>query len=123
MSPKCFRFKREGLQNHAPGHPGVYEFITFDADRNPEVLYVGVAMKSLYESIAAHMDGKDRPDARELFSAAKDVYFDYVASSDIESSEDLKDIAGAFIRKNKPRLNSGDSPSSGKYGEVFVEEV
>lgn len=123
MSERCFRFKPDALPSHAPQHPGVYEFVTFNEKREPVVLYIGVAMDSLYESISAHMTGKSHPNWDELFGAAKDVYFDYVASSDIETKEELKDIAGFLINKHKPRLNTGDVPSSGKHAAITVEEI
>ena len=94
MSDRCFRFKPDALPSHAPHKPGVYEFVTFDAEKNPQVLFVGVALTgSVYESLAAHMDGKASPTAKELFAAAPDIYFDYVASADIADVEELKDIA------------------------------
>jgi len=124
MSERCFRFKPDALPNHAPHKPGVYEFVTFDEQRNPVVLYVGLALTgSVYEALAAHMDNKAAPTADELFAAAKDVYFDYVASADIGDVEELKDIAGAFVAKHKPRFNAGPAPTSGRHESVEVEEV
>lgn len=123
MSERCFRFKPDALGNHAPPIPSVYEFVTFNEARQPEVLFVGVASESLYASLGAHMTGKAKPTWDELFAAAKDVYFDYVASSDAAGPEDLGDIAAAFIAKNKPRLNSGPAPASGRWSEVEVLEA
>ncbi len=124
MSERCFRFKPDALPSHAPHKPGVYEFVTFDERKNPVVLYVGLALTgSVYEALAAHMDNKAAPTADELFAAAKDVYFDYVASADIEDVEELKDIAGAFIAKHEPRFNAGPAPTSGRHEAVEVEEV
>ena len=123
MSERCFRFKPAALGDHAPPHPGVYEFVTFDEQRQPKVLYVGTALESIRDSLSAHMTGKAHPNWDELFAAAKDVYFDYVASSDIDSTDDLKDIAGFLVTKNKPQFNTGSAPSSGKYSSVEVEEV
>lgn len=124
MSDRCFRFKPDALPSHAPHKPGVYEFVTFDAQRNAQVLYVGVALtESVYEALAAHMDNKSSPTAKELFAATPDVYFDYVASADIQDVDELKDIAGAFVAKHKPRFNTGPAPSSGKHASVEIEEV
>jgi len=69
------------------------------------------------------MANKAEPTAEKLFAAAKDVYFDYVADADIESLDDLKDIAGAFIAKHKPQFNSGAAPTSGKYGAITIQEI
>jgi len=125
MSERCFRFKPDALGSHAPPKPGVYEFVTFDAEGKAAVLYVGLALPpaNVQQILADHMAGKAKPTSAELFGAAKDVYFDYVADADIESLDDLKDIAGAFIAKHKPRFNAGAAPSSGKYAAVSVEEL
>ena len=56
------------------------------------------ATDSIYSSLAKHMMGNAKPSSDELFKIAKDVYFDYVASSDAQSADDFKDIAGALIR-------------------------
>ena len=124
MSERCFRFKPDALGSHAPHQPGVYEFVTFDEKVQPIVLYVGAAIeKTIHDMLAAHMMGGAKPGSQDLFGAAKDVYFDYVASADISSPEDLKDIAGFYIAKHKPRFNTGEAPSSGKYAKVTVEEL
>ncbi|MDP3542278.1 MAG: hypothetical protein Q8T11_07415 [Elusimicrobiota bacterium] len=124
MSERCFRFKPDALPSHAPHKPGVYEFVTFDEQKNPVVLFVGLALTgSVYEALAAHMDNKAAPTANELFAAAKDVYFDYVASADITDVDELKDIAGVFIARHKPRFNAGPAPASGRHESVEVEEV
>ena len=122
MSERCFRFKPDALPSHAPHKPGVYEFVTFDAAGTPKVLFVGLA-ESVYQSLSEHMANKAEPTAEKLFAAAKDVYFDYVADADIESIDDLKDIAGAFIAKHKPQFNSGAGPTSGKYGAITIQEI
>ncbi len=122
MSERCFRFKPDALPSHAPAKPGVYEFVTFDAAGAPKVLYVGLA-QSVFQSLSDHLTNKAKPTSQDLFGAAKDVYFDYVADADIESIDDLKDIAGFLIDKHKPQFNSGPKPSSGKYGAVTVQEL
>jgi excinuclease UvrABC nuclease subunit len=124
MSERCFRFKPDALPSHAPQKPGVYEFVTFDEQKNAQVLFVGLALdKTVYDCLSAHLQGKQEPTAAQLFGAAKDVYFDYVADADIESIDDLKDIAGFMVAKHKPRFNTGEAPASGKYTKVVVEEA
>lgn len=122
MSERCFRFKPDALPSHAPDKPGVYEFVTFDAAGQGVVLYVGLA-QSVFRSLSDHLSNKAEPTAEKLFAAAKDVYFDYVADADIDSLDDLKDIAGALVAKSKPRFNTGAAPASGKYGVVTVQEL
>ncbi|MEK7858637.1 MAG: hypothetical protein AAB320_05790 [Elusimicrobiota bacterium] len=125
MSERCFRFKPDALPSHAPPKPGVYEFVTFDEQKNGVVLFVGLALeKTVFQCLSDHMMGLAKPTAADLFAAAKDVYFDYVADADISDLEDLKDIAGALIAKGHPRFNSDDVPTSGRYaGGVAVEEI
>ncbi|MDO8756835.1 MAG: hypothetical protein Q7J64_02390, partial [Elusimicrobiota bacterium] len=90
MSERCYRFKPAALPDHAPHKPGVYECVTFDAERNPQVLFVGVALTgSVYEALAAHMDSKAEPTREQLFGVSPDIYFDFVASADIEDAEEL----------------------------------
>jgi excinuclease UvrABC nuclease subunit len=124
MSERCFRFKPDALPSHAPHKPGVYEFVTFDAQKNPQVLFVGIALgRSVYEALDDHWNDKLTPGRSELFKVSPDIYFDYVAAADIQEAEELKDIAGAFIDKHKPRFNSGPTPSSGKHRAVEIVEV
>ena len=124
MSERCFRFKPDALPSHAPSKPGVYEFVTFDASGKATVLYVGLALTGgIYEALNNHLMGTASPTAAELFKVSKDIYFDYVAHADIESLDDLKDIAGALIKKHKPQFNPAEIPNSGKYDCVELQEV
>jgi hypothetical protein len=125
MSERCFRFKPAALPDHAPRKPGVYEFVTFDAAKNPQVLYVGVAMPgtTVQDELAKHMGDEIKPGRTELFAVSPDIYFDYVASADIEDASELKDIAGVFVAKHKPRFNTGPAPTSGRHESVEVEEI
>lgn len=124
MSERCYRFKPDALPSHAPHKPGVYEFVTFDSAKNPQVLFVGCALdKSVYQCLDDHLNGRSSPSAKELFAVSPDIYFDYVMSADISDLEELKDIAGAFIARAKPRFNAGPAPSSGRHESVEVEEV
>ena len=124
MSERCFRFKPDALPSHAPHKPGVYEFVTFDAQKNPQVLFVGVALgRTVFEALDDHWNDRLQPGRAELFAVSPDIYFDYVASADISEAEELKDIAGSFVARHKPRFNSGPAPTSGKHEAVEVEEV
>lgn len=124
MSERCFRFKPDALPSHAPHKPGVYEFVMFDAQKNPRVLFVGLALdKPVYEALDDHWNDRAQPGRTELFAVSPDIYFDYVASADIADIDELKDIAGSFIAKHKPQFNAGPVPASGKHAAVEIEEV
>jgi hypothetical protein len=124
MSERCYRFKADALPSHAPHKPGVYEFVTFDAQRNPQVLFVGVALDTtVYQALDDHWNDKAEPGRTKLFAATPDVYFDYVAAADISEADELKDIAGALVAKHKPRFNEGPAPASGRHEAVEVVEV
>ncbi|MBI5630538.1 MAG: hypothetical protein HY921_06615 [Elusimicrobia bacterium] len=123
MSERCFRFKPDALGSHAPPRPGVYEFVTFE-NGSAVVLYVGLALdKGVSQALGEHMMGQAAPAAAELFAVAKDIYFDYVAEADIESLEDLKDIAAVLSAKHRPRFNPQPLPGTGRYAAVEIEEV
>ena len=124
MSERCFRFKPDALPSHAPHKPGVYEFVTFDAQRNPQVLFVGVATdKAIFQALDDHWNDRTQPGRKELFGVSPDIYFDYVVSADIADIDELKYVAGALVAKHKPRFNAGPAPSSGRHDAVAVEEV
>ncbi|PCI37162.1 MAG: hypothetical protein COB53_07320 [Elusimicrobia bacterium] len=104
----------------------MYKFLTFDAEMKPEVLYIGLGIpgqgESIHDAVASHMMGNTRPNTEDLLKAANDIYFEYV-DADIEDPEEFKDIAGALIKKHKPRLNpSMAPPSTGKHGPITLEE-
>ncbi len=124
MSERCFRFKPDALDSHAPPMPGVYEFVVFDAQLKPEVIYVGLSSpQGLREALAAHLMGNKRPTGEELFRISKDVYFDYVMPDCELGPEDLRDIAAALVLKNKPRLGDSKATASGRYSAVELVEI
>jgi hypothetical protein len=124
MSERCFRFKPDALMNHAPQKPGVYEFVTFTPQGEGVVLFVGLASpQTVFDALEKHLKGELAPTKDDLFASAKDVYFDYVTYADIESVDDLRDIASALIEKTKPRLNKEPFPATGRYGRVVLEEI
>ena len=88
------------------------------------MLFVGLASTgTVYDAMGAHMMGNLRPTLEDLQAGNKDVYFDFVEWSDGDSPDDLKDIAGALMIRNNPRLNLNDNPSaSGRYAKVELKE-
>ena len=119
MSDRCFRFKPDAIPGHAPAAPGVYEFVTFDEQQKPQVLYVGLAASSIQQQLVEHMMNKRKPTSDELFGKNPNVYFDYVARASAQAPEDLKGIAAALVEKHKPPFNT--EPVSAK--PVPIEEV
>jgi len=127
-SERCFRFKPDALMPHAPQKPGVYEFVIFDENVKPQVLYIGLALpgagETIYKALGDHLMGNIRPSSEDLFKHAEKVYFDTIEGLDLNSLDDYKDIAAALIRDIKPKLNpSTESKSSGTYGDVTLQEV
>src|SRR5271157_4865404 len=93
MSERCYRFKSDALESHAPHQPGVYEFVMFNEQMEPVVLFVGLAYPgTIYDALTGHLLGDLRPSPKLLFETSKDIYFDFIASADIESPEEYKDI-------------------------------
>ena len=124
MSERCFRFKPDAVPGHAPGVPGVYEFVTFDEGRDPKVLFVGCAPdQPLQARLMEHLLGSRKPTAVEMIEKYKDVYFDYVAKSSEQAPDDLKDIAGALAAKHRPPYNEGPVETSGRFEKVHLKEV
>lgn len=125
MSERCFRFKPEALGDHAPAAKGVYEFVTFDADKKAKVVYVGLALdKDIRTRLAEHMTGAAEPTAAKLLGAYDNMYFDFVARADVESDADWVDIAAALRAKHSPELNAEDDiVPTGRHPQVAVDEV
>ena len=119
MSDRCFRFKPDAIPGHAPAAPGVYEFVTFDEQKQAKVLYVGLATTTVQGYLVEHMMGTRKPTADELFAKTKDVYFDYVAKASSKSPEDFKGIAAALMEKHKPPFNTDPAPAE----PAAIEEV
>ncbi|MBI4056481.1 MAG: hypothetical protein HY399_02930 [Elusimicrobia bacterium] len=124
MSERCFRFKPDALGSHAPHTPGVYEFVTFDSQQQPKIVYIGLALDlTIQECLRDHLLNKREPTATQLFSKYPNIYFDYVTQANIKIPMEWKDIAGELIQKNKPELNgSAPIPSSGKHQKIEITE-
>ncbi|MFH1724960.1 MAG: hypothetical protein ABII00_10110 [Elusimicrobiota bacterium] len=129
MSERRHRFRPDELAPHAPRRPGVYELLACGDKTEPEVLYVGLALPgpgqggTIYDALAAHLMGARRPRREDLLIISPEIYFDYVLDAGDLSPDDHKDIAGALIARNRPRLNPpAPPPSSGRYEAVAIRE-
>lgn len=123
-SEKCFRFKADAFCNHAPANKGIYELVTFDANHNPQVLFVGAAFeKGILESLEAHAAGTLPPASSDIFAKYSNLYFDYLTQLDAKTKEDAQDIYWWLIQKHRPPYN--DVPNikhSGRYQSIQVVE-
>jgi hypothetical protein len=119
-SEKCFRFKPEAFEAHAPPHRGIYELVTFDESQNPQVLFVGAAFEStIFESLQGHLDGTVKPSAGELLIKYPNLYFDYIAEMDAKTKEDAQDIYWWLLQKHKPACNDWASVQPSKRFETI----
>lgn len=122
---KCFRFKQEALDNHAPPYKGIYELVTFDANQNPQVLYIGAAFeKTINQSLQGHLMGTLEPAADKLLQNYPNLYFDFIAEMNAKSQDDAQDIYWWLVQKHKPPFNdvAGTQPSQ-RPGTVQVTEL
>lgn len=123
MSPRCFRYREDAVLSHAPQAPGVFEFVTFDADNRAQVLYVGLAAQNIARELAEHLEGKRSPSIQELLAKYPNLYFDYVDWSDAQHPEDLKDIAALLYEQHHPAHNAQPLAGTGRYSKVSLREV
>jgi len=122
-SEKCYRFKPEALETHAPPNKGIYELVTFDENQAPKVLYIGGAFdKTIRECLEAHAQGTLEPTASKLFESHPDLYFDFIVDWDAKTLEDALAIHAWLIRKYQPPYNK-DTPSPGGLQEGDIEVI
>jgi len=122
---KCFRFKPEAIENHAPPIKGIYELVTFDESQKPEIIFIGAAFeKTINDHLTGHLNGTTTPSANELLATHPNLYFDYLTElKGAKTPEDAQDIYWWLIQKNKPKYN--DIPNiknSGRPGKITVIE-
>ncbi len=122
-SEKCYRFKPDAFVNHAPGRPGIYELVTFDAAGTPAVLYVGAAFdKTIRACLEGHATGTLPPAASDLMANHANLYFDFLDEMDARSREDAQDIYWWLVQKHKPAYNEGPVANSGRFESIDVIE-
>ena len=115
---RIYRLHLTGVGNHAPPAAGVYEIVLFPPGaQDGEVIFVGYEGKG--GSVAARL--------REFIEKGQELehaYFDAVSVSDVESDDDLMDLAWAVAQMKKPRLNSLEKqPHSGRYSDLSYKEL
>jgi hypothetical protein len=122
-SERCFRFKPDAFINHAPDRKGIYELVTFDAQQNPTVLFVGAAFeRTIRESLEGHATGQLPPAASDLLSRHANLYFDYLELLDAKTQDDAQDVYAWLVQKHKPAYNDGAVKTSGRFAAIDVVE-
>ena len=125
MAERSFRFKEEALYSHAPQSPGIYQLVTFDAQQNGTILFIGLTLdKSIFDALYEHWRGDREPKAQDLLSQYHSLYFGYVADApDAKSPEDLKDLFWAMVQTEKPTLiDPATVKNTGRYSEITYKD-
>lgn len=124
-SERCFRFKPDAFESHAPPYRGIYELVTFDERQQPTVLFVGAAFdRTIRESLEAHAAGTLKPTANEILDQFPNLYFDYLEQIGGNSLDDARDVHWWLVQRHKPRYNDVAAASnSGRAGEIEVVEI
>jgi hypothetical protein len=127
---RIYRLHLTGIGNHAPRGAGVFEIVLFPPGaEDGEVLYVGYEPQggSVAETLKAMAEGRGGlpPEKLEILRQnMANAYFDAVSVADVESDEDLKDLAYAVVQAKKPRLNElAAQPNSGRYTSLSYREA
>ena len=124
MAERSYRFKEEALYSHAPQTPGIYQLVTFDAQQNGTILYMGLALdRSIFDALYDHWRGDRRPAVLELQARYPNLYFGYVADSNAKSLEDLKDLFWAMVQAEKPTLmDPAAIQHTGRYSDITYKD-
>ena len=123
MSPRCFRYREDAIMSHAPQTPGIFEFVTFDANNQAKILYVGLAVQGIAQELSEHLRGMKLPSVKELLEKYPNLYFDYVDWTEAKDVEDLKDIAASLWEHHHPPHSPQPLLGSGRYQKVILQEV
>src|SRR3954470_10571891 len=67
MAERSFRYKEEALYSHAPQTPGIYQLVTFDAEQNGTILFMGLTLdKSIFDALYQPWRGEREPKVQDL---------------------------------------------------------
>jgi hypothetical protein len=128
-SERIYRLHETGIQNHGPRVAGLFEIVLFPPGAaDGEVLFVGVARtETIAEALTQLRLGTGGASTQVLHEIQHNMgfaYFDALVAGDVESHEDLVDIAWAVVQEKKPRMNPvKDQPHSGRYSDISIKEV
>jgi len=129
-SEKIYRFHENGISNHGPRAGAVFEIVLYPPGaEDGEVVYVGRVPQGgdcsmVLNAIRTGSGGASPAALKGIAENLANAYFDYVASGDLSSDQDLADLAQALVAQKKPRFNQPeDHPASGRWSEVKIEEL
>jgi hypothetical protein len=124
MSERSYRYKEEALYSHAPQKPGIYQMVTFDAEQNGTILYIGLTLeKSVFDALYEHWRGDRQPTVQDLLAKYPNLYFGFVVDSDARDVEDLKDLYWAMLQQEKPTLmDISTVKNTGRYSNVTYKD-
>jgi hypothetical protein len=127
---RIYRLHLTGIGNHAPRGSGVFEIVLFPPGaEDGEVIYVGHegASGSVSATLAAIFENRGGLPPEKLKVVQENLanaYFDAVSTADVESDQDLADLAWAIAAKKKPRLNEPvQQAPSGRFSAVTYREL
>ena len=123
-SERCFRYKEEAMHNHAPQKTGIYEFVTFDEQQKPRVVFASlVTDTTIFKALFEHWEGQRQPAAQSLLQTLPNLYFSYVVDSDAQTPEDLRDLFYGIVQEDKPeRTDPTEVKPTGRYSEIKVKD-
>src|SRR5579872_1838844 len=123
-SERCYRFKEDAFQNHAPQTPGIYELVTFDERQQPKVLYAGLTTdKSIFQALYEHFEGSRQPAAKDLLAKHPNLYFSYVVDSDAKTPEDMQDLFYGIVHTDQAENpDPATVKHTGRYSEIKVKD-
>ena len=125
---RIYRLHLTGIGNHAPKGAGVFEIVLFPPGADDgEVLFVGHepmqgSVSARLQAIFENRGGLPPEKLKVVQENLGNAYFDAVSTGNLESDEDLADLAWAVAQVKKPRLNGGE-PHSGRFSEVSYKEL
>ena len=123
-SERCFRYKEEAMHNHAPQKSGIYEFVTFDEQQKPKVVFASlVTDATIFKALFEHWEGNRKPAVQDLLKQLPNLYFSYVVESDAQTPEDLQDLFYGIVQEDKPETTEpAVVKPTGRYSEIKVKD-
>lgn len=127
---RIYRLHLTGIGNHAPRGAGIFEIVLFPPGaEDGEVLYVGYEPEggSVAQTLQLIFENRGGLPADQLKVVQENIanaYFDAVSVANIESNEDLVDLAWAVVKQKKPRLNDPSTQvHSGRFSSIGYMEL